>query len=68
VIHCSSEERDKGVEHWEKFSTKKQAINRAKKISNNEFIAVEKHHEIFERNDWLPDWDMGYDWFERIEL
>ena len=67
VIHCTVEERDNGKEHYESFDTEKEAIKRAREISNDEFIAIEKHHEVYERWQWLPDWDMGDNWFEKIE-
>ena len=67
TIHCTTEERDKGIEHYEAFNTKEQAIKRAKEISNDEFISVEKHNEKYERNNWLPDWDME-DWCENIDF
>ena len=67
VIHCTTEERDRGVEHHERFNTREEALKRSNEIHKDEFIAVEKHHEVYERNDWLPDWDMGEGWFERID-
>lgn len=68
TIHCTTEERDKGVEHHERFATKELAIKRANEISPDEFVCVELHNEIFTRNEWLPDWDMGDRWFENIEI
>lgn len=72
VIHCTSEERDRGIEHYERFDEKELAIKRAKQIDidseRKEFIVVEKHNEKWVRNDWLPDWDMGDNWFENIEI
>lgn len=70
VIHCTKEERDKGVDHWESFDTKETALKRADEINHNniEFIAIEKHHEIYERNEWLPDWELGENQFERIDF
>ena len=67
VIHCTTEERDNGKDHYESFDDEKDAIKRAKEISNDEFISVEKHNEIWERNQWLPDWNMGDNWFEILE-
>jgi len=67
VIHCTVEERDHGTEHHERFDSKQQAIERAKQISLDEFIAVEKHNEVFTRNDWLPNWDMGESCSETID-
>lgn len=67
VLHCTTEERDNGIEHYEPFNTKKEAIQRAGQISKDEFIAIEKHNEIYERNEWLPDWDMGDTWFENVD-
>lgn len=67
VIHCTPEERDGGKEHYESFDSKADAFKRAKEISNDEFISVEKHHEIYERYDWLPDWNMGDSWLEIID-
>ena len=68
TIHCTTPERDKGIDHYERFATKDEAIKRAKELSNDEFISVEKHNEIFLRNDWLPDWELGDNWFENIEF
>lgn len=69
VIHCTAEERDRGKEHWESFNKKEDALKRADEInySNLEFIAIEKHHEIYKRNEWLPDWELGQKQFERID-
>ena len=66
VIHCTQQERENDKEHYEEFETEEQALKRAEKISNDEFIAVEKHNEVYERWDWLPDWNMGENWCERI--
>ncbi len=68
VYHCTIEERDSGKEHHEPFDSSKDAIKRAKEISNDEFIAVEKHHEVYERWDWQPDYDMGDGWLETIDF
>ena len=68
TIHCTTEERDRGVEHYERFDTEAQALKRANEISNDEFITVEKHNEVFTRNEWLPDWDLGENWFTRIDF
>jgi len=67
VIHCTSEERDSGKDHYEPFNSLSLAIQRAKEISNNEFISVERHHEVFERNEWLPDWGMS-NWNQTIQI
>lgn len=67
VIHCTTEERDRGIEHYEKFDSKKEALKRAGEISNEEFISVEKHNEVYVINEWRPAWDMGENWFEIID-
>jgi hypothetical protein len=68
VFHCTTKERDSGKEHYESFDKKEDAIKRASEISNDELISVELHHEVYERNEWLPDWDMGKNWCENIEI
>lgn len=67
VLHCLPEERDMGKEHYESFNSEQEAIKRAKEISNDEFVSVEKHNEIYERNKWLPNWDMGDEWLKIID-
>ena len=70
VIHCTTEERNRGVEHYEQFDEVKKALKRADEInysSADEFVCVEKHNEKYERNEWLPDWDMGEGWCEMID-
>lgn len=66
VNHCTVEERDSGKEHHEMFDTKGEAIKRAETLPNDEFVAVEKHHEIYEHHEWRPHWDLGDEWLERI--
>ena len=70
VIHCTEKERDNGKDNYEQFNSLSLAMARAKELAgiSNEFISVERHHEIFTRNEWLPDWDMGDKWNETIEI
>ena len=69
TIHCTEEERNRGVDHYERFDTEEEAKKRADEInySETEFISVEKHHEKYENDEWLPDWEMGDKWNERID-
>ena len=67
VNHCTVEERDRGKDNTEQFDTEAEARKRYAEISNDEFKNIEKRHEIYDRWQWLPNWDMGEDWSETIE-
>lgn len=68
TIHCTTEERDNGIEHHERFTCKSQAVKRAREVSPDEFVAVEKHIEIYERYDWIPHHALGDDWMEVVSF
>jgi hypothetical protein len=57
VWHCTTQERDKGIDHLEPFDSEVKAIKRAKEIPADEFVSIEKRHEIYERLDWQPDFN-----------
>jgi hypothetical protein len=67
IIHCSSEENQNGMFHYSKpfisFALAKQASKRIK----DDFVVIEKHHEIYDRYEWRPDFDRD-SWSEVIEF
>lgn len=68
TIHASAEENQNGTFHFSKpYSSQKKALADAKKIKDD-FVAVEKHHEIWDRYEWRPNYDLGESWMEVIHI
>lgn len=64
IISCTSEENQSGIFHYsEPYRELKNAKVYAKKrrefLGNDGHVAIEKHHERYERNDWQIDHDNG---------
>lgn len=67
TIHCSSEENQTGTFHYsEPYTLKELAVKNAKLIKDD-FVTVEKHDEILQDYDWLPQWEKT-NWNETIEF
>ena len=70
VTYANSEDFQKGVYH---FSPPFEKLQEARKFANNlpgwedMNVRFELHNEIWERNEWQPDFDMGDKWQEVIE-
>ena len=68
TTYVSHEEYQNGaMPHYSKpFNTLEEARTFEKTLGDMN-TKIELHHEIFERNEWLPDWDMGNSWCEVID-
>lgn len=65
VTYANPQDYQKGVYH---FSPPFDTLQEARKFATNlKNIRIELHNEIYERNEWLPDFDMGDSWLEIIE-
>ena len=69
VVHCTAEENERGAYHYEGFAILAEAVKEAKK-TKNDFVVVEKHHELREpppsgfvyrqpEREWEVDHDAG---------
>lgn len=65
VIHATSKENQDGIFHYSKpFERAGEAVLSAKRqreiLGNNDgHVAVEKHYEVYEHNEWRIDHDAG---------
>ena len=58
IIQCTSEENQNGIFHYSKpFKNEAFVINATKKV-RNDFVVIEKHHEVYDNYEWRPNFDM----------
>lgn len=68
VVHASSEENQNGIFHG--LRTPIKTLELARQIAaqtKDDFVVITKHREVFERHEWLPNWDYGNSWSEVVE-
>lgn len=57
VVSCTSEENQNGVFHFSdprdsEASARDIAEHKRNELGNDGHVAIEKHHEIYEHNEW----------------
>ncbi len=67
VSYANSDDYQKGQYHFSPPFKKLSDAKKFEKKFSNMNARIEKWNEIYERNEWLPDWDMGNSWMEIIE-
>jgi len=69
VVYSNSKDFQDGIYHFSKpFESLKDAKVFESKIGKDKMnTRIELHNEIYERNEWQPNFDMGKDWMEVIE-
>jgi len=69
ITYCNGDDFQKGIIHYsEPFKNKADAIAFEDKINKYEAMnsRLELHNEIFECNEWRPDFDLGDTWLKII--
>lgn len=64
VVSCTSEENQNGVFHYSdghrnETNARVIAVKRRGELGNEGHVAIEKHYEIYENNEWRIDHEGG---------